>query len=1017
MADYSELKRKAQEIRDEVKAGANTANRVGLALEETVNALEAENQRAEQAEVSLENAVQMLQDETEDLPSIRERLDTLVVNDLTTGGADKALSAKMGKVLSAELTELEEKVSELEENGGGGVIGNLTGYVALDSVSQLPTDATTLGYLIGNNLYVYVGEGGNTNNGTYKDCGEFRGPKGEQGPAGADGTQGPQGPAGATGSPGITSAEASVDETTGIPAVTATIDNKVLKLNFTGLKGAQGNSGYQGVAGELQVVNNLTEGGETAALSAEMGKQLSEQLTGDIITKDFEITEKDTDKYGYGTIEAPAGTRGLIPFDVSELEEFSLEVSVLTDSPIKLAIHRTSTLYVWSIFSADSGWIDAGKTVIKDNTFGTATDGYLRLIITNNNGTGIPDISTILQYVTFKLSAQRKTFGGGILSRLENLEAQGLEIEKEIENINRLTETSIKKFVSLELDITDGKALNSTGVQDNVLYELINYLDVSEYNGVQVTTGLWISNQQDYDTTIELYDSNKSLLHRYKARDLYGSAPSAFAFIYSGSIATDGASYIRFSNLTSTPGTNTNSNFTPTEASAIAGDMIDSDSVYDKELGKSQSKINAELKSEIFGNTDSDIIDTLTQSDLLDEEYLSTTSGGGRGYYNISIESYDRYTCTIAVASDSTVKTAIALTKISSYGDSIYDSTWIGAGKTHSVNNKTSSNPEVKYIQLRFTYINGGVGIPTVEEIKQYITIAFEGVTLADRGIKGKIEELEKVVFPDSASGYPYQGEKISFRDSGFSAKVIGNLSSGTSSRQGGAIFGNYLFQFHNTLATIVVYNLAKKENVQVLNLTANSTNHAGSGGFGNEYYDSSDPFPLLYISAMDERKVYAYRITGTEGSWSISIVQTITLDTSVYIPNIAVDIENNMLVAFGYLLNSWRDETGNASIIFSCPLPKLADGDVTISEFSHGNTIPFIYAEQGAFARFGKLYLSYGNTATQAGAFVIDYVAGVAVSHLDFSTLGNFEPEAFCKYGEDIIMTDQNGNIYRLTF
>lgn len=111
MADYSELKRKAQEIRDEVKAGANTANRVGLALEDTVNALEAENQRAEQAEVSLENAVQMLQDETEDLPGIREKLDTLVVNDLTTGGADKALSAEMGKELSAELTELEKEAT------------------------------------------------------------------------------------------------------------------------------------------------------------------------------------------------------------------------------------------------------------------------------------------------------------------------------------------------------------------------------------------------------------------------------------------------------------------------------------------------------------------------------------------------------------------------------------------------------------------------------------------------------------------------------------------------------------------------------------------------------------------------------------------------------------------------------------------------------------------------------------------------------------------------------------------
>lgn len=43
-----------------------------------------------------------------------------------------------------------------------------------------------------------------------------------------------------------------------------------------GDKGDQGNSGYTGAADELEVVNNLTQGGATAALSAEMGKVLNE---------------------------------------------------------------------------------------------------------------------------------------------------------------------------------------------------------------------------------------------------------------------------------------------------------------------------------------------------------------------------------------------------------------------------------------------------------------------------------------------------------------------------------------------------------------------------------------------------------------------------------------------------------------------------------------------------------------------------------------------------------------------
>lgn len=42
-----------------------------------------------------------------------------------------------------------------------------------------------------------------------------------------------------------------------------------------GPQGPQGNSGYQGAAGELEVVNDLQQGGATAALSAEMGKDLT----------------------------------------------------------------------------------------------------------------------------------------------------------------------------------------------------------------------------------------------------------------------------------------------------------------------------------------------------------------------------------------------------------------------------------------------------------------------------------------------------------------------------------------------------------------------------------------------------------------------------------------------------------------------------------------------------------------------------------------------------------------------
>lgn len=53
-----------------------------------------------------------------------------------------------------------------------------------------------------------------------------------------------------------------------------------------GDKGDQGNSGYTGAANELEVVNNLTEGGATKALSAEQGKILAEKMKTKKITYD-----------------------------------------------------------------------------------------------------------------------------------------------------------------------------------------------------------------------------------------------------------------------------------------------------------------------------------------------------------------------------------------------------------------------------------------------------------------------------------------------------------------------------------------------------------------------------------------------------------------------------------------------------------------------------------------------------------------------------------------------------------
>lgn len=107
MAHYDDLKNKAQEVRNEVKAGANTATRVGTVLEGIVDALEAQaNQDA-----NIQESIEEIQNNTS------EELKNLVVNDLTTGGSNKALSAEMGKMLGVSVEDLEERIYDLGDFG------------------------------------------------------------------------------------------------------------------------------------------------------------------------------------------------------------------------------------------------------------------------------------------------------------------------------------------------------------------------------------------------------------------------------------------------------------------------------------------------------------------------------------------------------------------------------------------------------------------------------------------------------------------------------------------------------------------------------------------------------------------------------------------------------------------------------------------------------------------------------------------------------------------------------------
>ena len=676
---------------------------------------------------------------------------------------------------------------------------------------------------------------------------------------GERGEKGDKGEKGEQGEPGITSATVSVDNTIGTPSATATITGQVLDIKFKGLKGEQGNSGYTGAVDELEIVNNLTQGGATSALSAEMGKELTGRVDnlentvyGIQEVNGVIITQNDFKEENVNIIQN--NTRGVIYWSITDLPLFeSATLTVKSGvSNLKVAMHSTNSPLNWSSYISDTGWITAGNTKTIDKTF-IEGESYFRLAWTNSGGTAVPSLETLVDSIEFTLDAQQDVYnygltnqvndistivsdlsettatlketvygveqsteeiidvtslpernyslggdgtwfgttqerhksisvsgyklatisftssqawansyiafvtnsytggatsgkkvpfaGGatnrtvvpentvteleipsdaaylilttvdgagyvstwncelynsfytdGLIPRIDSIETQVGTNTSRISQIENELDVCVKTTIKLTPTLISGKVINSfNGVASNSAYELVDYLDVSGLNTVHILTGLWISSDSKYDTVIELYNSSKSMIKRYLARELYGSSQSAFAFVYDGKLDVSDAYYIRFSNIISTPSSNTNPDFTPVQVYiGKSGTPVSSLQVVDEFLNKTQYEINAEigsLQSTIFGTASIGVTDTITQENITEDTYTSTTAGSGRGMFVFPISQYDTYTFSVSVAADSTIKACIHLKNSKGWSDNFYDGGWIVAGKSQSITN------------------------------------------------------------------------------------------------------------------------------------------------------------------------------------------------------------------------------------------------------------------------------------------------------------------------------------------
>ena len=144
------------------------------------------------------------------------------------------------------------------------------------------------------------------------------------------------------GETGVTSVVATVDNTVGTPQCAVSLVGQELHLDFTGLKGPQGDTGSS-VDYPFTIVNNLTTNDATQALSAAMGVQLESEISQldlevhnlsgkyyGLFEDDSDLPEGDAVGYAFVGTEQPFA---IWNFDGEEWSDSGATVEGITGEP------------------------------------------------------------------------------------------------------------------------------------------------------------------------------------------------------------------------------------------------------------------------------------------------------------------------------------------------------------------------------------------------------------------------------------------------------------------------------------------------------------------------------------------------------------------------------------------------------------------------------------------------------------------------------------------------------------
>lgn len=224
--------------------------------------------------------------------------------------------------------------------------------------------------------------------------------------------------------------------------------------------------------------------------------------------------------------------------------------------------------------------------------------------------------------------------------------------------------------------------------------------------------------------------------------------------------------------------------------------------------------------------------------------------------------------------------------------------------------------------------------------------------------------ESDNLQIMDSADLYQYRitGKKIDLSVQGFNVvkqpydlPLPRAIHEGLTSRQDFDIYDGVLFQLYSD-NYVALLNL---DTGSVIASYPLNSGHSNSCQFSEEFYDSSDRFPLLYCFGYDDNYCYVNRVTDS----GAELIQTYYLQTDGYRFSGGVDSKNNRLITIHFTKNSSTDISNNHNIVTVWDLNKVTDdgNGHLIPSIVKQTDIPFLPVVQGCTWFKDALYVTSG--------------------------------------------------------